>query len=359
MQQQPLSGPAPEDAGATTADRYRFQYCCVGARLLAAIAERQACVVICEHHEDYLVLVDDGRMQAVSVKHREDHLAAWSVPSLAGADGNLGHLLDTFQRANGQIDCCFESNRAHRIGGLFSEDAVVDNPLRDDLAQRLSVTRRNLRAPRSARTDRGTEISGRIWSPRRLVRVRRSLDPRHQHRQRTQPNSRTDRRRRQLRRRLGLGTSWHPRHHDQDPHHPSQARTLNRRSRPCWRGSFAPMHLIILLAIALLALGPSDYLRRVADSARRYAAPRNRSRHRPTTATIRRRSNARPTRRGVGTPRTTPARQSRDLVRSAPVIRERFGGLPRPVVAVLRAVVRANPLRHSSTPRHKIGGSPL
>ncbi|HEX4364126.1 MAG TPA: dsDNA nuclease domain-containing protein [Solirubrobacteraceae bacterium] len=134
MQQQPLGGPTLEDAGATTAGRYRFQYCCVGARLLAAIAERQACVVICERHEDYLVLVEDGRMQAC-VKHREGHLATWSVPSLAGADGNLGHLLDTFQRANGQIDCCFESNRAHRVGGLFSEDAAVDSPLRDDRAE--------------------------------------------------------------------------------------------------------------------------------------------------------------------------------------------------------------------------------
>jgi hypothetical protein len=141
MQQQPLSGTAPEDAGATTAGRYRFQYCCAGARLLAAIAEGKACVVICEHHEDYLVLANDGSMQAVSVKHREDHLASWSIPSLAGADGNLGHLLDTFQRANGQIDSCFESNRAHRVGGLFSVDPAVGGLLRDELAAKLSVTR--------------------------------------------------------------------------------------------------------------------------------------------------------------------------------------------------------------------------
>ena len=38
MQQQPLSGPAPEDAGATTVGRYRFQYCCAGARLLGVHA---------------------------------------------------------------------------------------------------------------------------------------------------------------------------------------------------------------------------------------------------------------------------------------------------------------------------------
>jgi hypothetical protein len=145
MQWHPLSDPAPEDAGASTAGRYRFQYCCAGARLLAAIAEGRSCVVICEHYEDYLVLGDDGAMQAISVKHREDHLAAWTIPSLAD-DGKLGHLLDTFKRANGQIDCCFESNRANTVAGLFSEDAAVSGPLRNDLAHRLSVTREDIDA---------------------------------------------------------------------------------------------------------------------------------------------------------------------------------------------------------------------
>jgi hypothetical protein len=143
MQQQPLSSPAPEDAGATTVARYRFQYCCAGARLLAAIAEGRSCVVICEHHEDYLVLCDGG-MEAVSVKHREDHLPAWTISSLAD-DGKLGHLLDTFQRAGGEIDCCFESNRANTVADLFSEEAVC-GPLRDDLAQRLSATRADIDA---------------------------------------------------------------------------------------------------------------------------------------------------------------------------------------------------------------------
>ena len=139
--QQPLSGPAQEDAGARTADRYRFQYCCAAARLLAAVAEGRSCTVICEHHEDYLVLSDDDRIEAVSVKHREDTLAAWSISTLAGDEGKLGHLLDTFQRAGGQIDCCFESNRANRIGDVFSEDPAVCGPARDQLGMKLSATR--------------------------------------------------------------------------------------------------------------------------------------------------------------------------------------------------------------------------
>lgn len=141
MQHHRLTGPVPGDEGASTAARYRFQYCCAGARLLAAIAEGKAAVVICEHHEDYLVVADDGSIEAVSVKHREDHLPAWTLASLAGAEGKLGHLLGTFERGAGQIDCCFESNRAHRVGGLLAADTKVCGPLRDELAERLDVTR--------------------------------------------------------------------------------------------------------------------------------------------------------------------------------------------------------------------------
>lgn len=141
MQQQPLSGQPDEDAGATTADRYRFQYCCAAARLLAAIAQGRSCTVMCEWHEDYLVLSDDGRIEAVSVKHREDTLAVWSMATITGEDGKLGHLLDTFRRANGEIDCCFESNRSHLIPDVFSDEEGVCGPARDDLADRLSTTR--------------------------------------------------------------------------------------------------------------------------------------------------------------------------------------------------------------------------
>lgn len=112
---------------------------------MAAIAEGRSCMVICEHHEDYLVLAEDGGIEAVSVKHREDHLPAWSISSLAD-DGGLGHLLDTFKRSNGQIDCCFESNRANTVDDLFSEDAAVSGALRNNLADRLSATRDDIDA---------------------------------------------------------------------------------------------------------------------------------------------------------------------------------------------------------------------
>ena len=67
--------PPQEDQGAPTTDRFHFQHCCAVARLLAGIAESKTCEVVCEWHEDCLVIMD-GTVEAVSVKHREDHLAA-------------------------------------------------------------------------------------------------------------------------------------------------------------------------------------------------------------------------------------------------------------------------------------------
>jgi Cap4 dsDNA endonuclease len=135
----PLTGPPPEDSGARTADRYLFQYCCAAARLLAALATDTSCELICEWHEDYLV-VGDCITEAVSVKHREDHRPAWTIASLAGEDGKLGHLLHTFRRAQG-ITCCFESNRAHTAHDLWCDDPTRRAAARNDLGTRLGVSR--------------------------------------------------------------------------------------------------------------------------------------------------------------------------------------------------------------------------
>ena len=140
----PLTDPPEEDAGAATADRYRFQYCCAAARLLAAIAAGVVCEVICEWHEDFLVISSDGSVEAVSVKHRDDGSAAWTIATLGGQAGNLRRLLDTFQRANGQIDCCFESNRGSNTADLNSLDIAKRDAARAELAQRLGASREDL-----------------------------------------------------------------------------------------------------------------------------------------------------------------------------------------------------------------------
>lgn len=131
------TGPV-EDTGAATADRFHFQHCCTAARLLAALATGNACKLACEWHEDYLVIMN-GKLEAVSVKHREDHLPAWSPASLVG-DGGLDHLFETFCRGDG-IECCFESNRAHTVDDLWSTDAARRDNARSDLTDRLHADR--------------------------------------------------------------------------------------------------------------------------------------------------------------------------------------------------------------------------
>lgn len=131
-----------EDEGAVTAHRYQFQYCCAAARLLAGIAAGRDCEVICEWHEDFLV-INDGKVEAVSIKHREDHRPAWSAASIV-SDGQLHHLMRTFQRSNGLVRCCFETNRDHTVGDLWSDDGPACEASRADLADRLKVSRADL-----------------------------------------------------------------------------------------------------------------------------------------------------------------------------------------------------------------------
>lgn len=76
--------PAPDDAGAETADRYEWQAMMATADLLAAyfqrldyagvLAEGQTFTVICELHEDWALVAGDA-VEIVSAKHREASVA--------------------------------------------------------------------------------------------------------------------------------------------------------------------------------------------------------------------------------------------------------------------------------------------
>lgn len=133
----PFSEEPAEDAGASTASRYRFQYCRAAARLLAAIAAGRDMEILCELHEDYVVL-DDRPIEAVSVKHREQSKGLWTLSALTG-DGKLAHLFETFERADGDVHCTFESNRAHSVADLWADDEALRKATREDLAKRLGV----------------------------------------------------------------------------------------------------------------------------------------------------------------------------------------------------------------------------
>jgi hypothetical protein len=125
-----------EDAGAETPSYYRFQYCRAASRLLAALAAGKELTIVCEHHEDYLVL-DGSPLRAVSVKSRDQSKSKWTIPALVG-DGKLGHLYETYRRADGTIHCCFESNRAHDVADLWSDDEEKRRGAREDLADRFN-----------------------------------------------------------------------------------------------------------------------------------------------------------------------------------------------------------------------------
>lgn len=124
-----------EDAGAETASYYRFQYCRAASRLLAALTAGKELTIVCEHHEDYLVL-DGTPLRAVSVKNRDQSKSRWTIPALIG-DGKIGHLYETYRRAEGTIHCCFESNRSHDVSNLWSDDDEKRRGSREDLANRL------------------------------------------------------------------------------------------------------------------------------------------------------------------------------------------------------------------------------
>jgi Cap4-like dsDNA endonuclease family protein len=138
----PFSGGPTEDAGARTADNYRFQYCCAAARLLAAIAAGEERQVICEWHEDYLVLAN-GSVEAVSVKHRELSQPIWSISNIV-SEGKLAHLYNTFKRGGENIDCCFETNRDHALSALWSKTANDRDGARGRIASSLELERDDL-----------------------------------------------------------------------------------------------------------------------------------------------------------------------------------------------------------------------
>ncbi len=135
MEALPFKEGPHEDAGAETASYYRFQYCRAAARLLAALAAGKELTIVCEHHEDYLVL-DGSPLRAVSVKNRAQSKSQWTIPALVG-DGKLGHLYETYRRAGQPIHCSFESNRSHDVADLWSDDGKRRRGARQNLADRL------------------------------------------------------------------------------------------------------------------------------------------------------------------------------------------------------------------------------
>lgn len=88
-----MATPPRDDTGAQTLDRYYFQGQCAARECLAMLSERDIASVVCEHHEDYVVLRRSAPLELVSVKHRELGQGPWTLPKLCD-DGGLAHLFD-------------------------------------------------------------------------------------------------------------------------------------------------------------------------------------------------------------------------------------------------------------------------
>ena len=99
------TSPSPEDAGADTSDKFEWQAAVAAADGLALAAsyiqkrrpgiEPDNSSVICEHHEDYVVL-SHGVSELVSVKHRDLAPGSWTWATLAD-DGGLAHLFNRWK----------------------------------------------------------------------------------------------------------------------------------------------------------------------------------------------------------------------------------------------------------------------
>jgi hypothetical protein len=120
--------PAPDDAGAETADRYEWQAMMATADILSAYfkmlnAERaiEDCSVtlICEHHEDWAVLVD-GEVEIVSAKHREVSVAPFSTYKQLLGEGGVSHLFQRWAALRQTPKC-----RLVTSGGLKDVAATV------------------------------------------------------------------------------------------------------------------------------------------------------------------------------------------------------------------------------------------
>ncbi|MFJ8697726.1 dsDNA nuclease domain-containing protein [Streptomyces ardesiacus] len=82
-----------EDSGSDTLGRYRYQAEVTAQDCLAMLTQESIDSVVCEWHEDFVVVRTDGSVELVSVKHREGTQGPWTLVELCKS-GGLTHLFD-------------------------------------------------------------------------------------------------------------------------------------------------------------------------------------------------------------------------------------------------------------------------
>lgn len=118
--------PVTDDAGAETADRFEWQATMAAADGLSMYLDEidehgqlhpdHGCQIICEHHEDWIVVVDET-LELVSAKHREPARGAYTTLTKLADDGGLRHLFTRWVALQEQPTC-----RLVTTGGLSPGD---------------------------------------------------------------------------------------------------------------------------------------------------------------------------------------------------------------------------------------------
>ncbi len=107
----PVSDTPKDDTGAETASRYRFQAEIAARDCIRMLTDPSIVAVICEWHEDFIVLENKQAPELVSVKHREPAQGPWRLRALL-TDGGLKHLHEQWTRLNRFPKCRIATNAA-------------------------------------------------------------------------------------------------------------------------------------------------------------------------------------------------------------------------------------------------------
>lgn len=117
IDEEPLARlPLAEDAGAWVTSALRWQHHCAARWLISAVREERIRALICETHEDFLVIHEDDNVTAVSAKHRDVGEPRWTPGTLCSR-GGIAHLYDMWQRADERPLCCVMTSGALSTGG--------------------------------------------------------------------------------------------------------------------------------------------------------------------------------------------------------------------------------------------------
>ncbi len=156
------STPPPDDAGASTADRYDWQAAMATADVLAlyldcleadgTVRAAAGFEVICEHHEDW-ALSDADVAEIVSAKHRETGVGAFTTFRSLLVDGGVLHLYDRWLALDKAPRCrlvttaglASEAHTLTEIAAAFAQ-GMQDGPEHDEVVTKLTVALARARA---------------------------------------------------------------------------------------------------------------------------------------------------------------------------------------------------------------------